>query len=162
MSKILDSTLTPREDVQNLLQEASVSYRELSAWVMGMLMAGAGLFYLKLTLDAGGATGWEAPPVAVFIPYVGLLIVASIIAQTTLAALKPREADAPADERERPLLDRAGNWSGYVLGAGAVGSLIHFLAHGDGDLLFHMLMGSLIVAQTAEYAFQVLLFRRGA
>ncbi len=91
-----------------------------------------------------------------------LVIVASIIAQTTLAVLQPKDANAPADERERPLLDRAGNWSGIVLGVGAVTSLLHFVYHGDGNLLFHSIMGSLILSQIAEYAFQIFLFRRNA
>ena len=79
-----------------------------------------------------------------------------------MALLTPKEANAPADERERPLLDRAGHWSGVVLGAGAVTSLLHFFDHQDGVLLFHMIMGSLILSQIAEYAFQITLIRRNS
>lgn len=139
-----------------------MSYREKSAWLMGALMAVAGLYYLNMAVAASREMGWTTPPVAIFIPYVILVVVASVVAQTTLAVFQPEDANAPADERERPLLDRAGNWSGIVLGAGAVTALIHFISHGDGSLLFHSIMGSLIVSQIAEYAFQIVLFRRNA
>jgi len=75
--------------------------------------------------------------------------------------MAPKEASAPADERERPLLDRAGHRSGLLLGTGAVASLLNFLQHGNGNLLFHMMMGSLILSQLAEYGFQIALLRRG-
>jgi hypothetical protein len=89
-------------------------------------------------------------------------VIGSVAAQVALALSAPNEANAPADERERPALQRAGNWSGVVLGVGAVTSLLHYLQHGNGNLLFHMVLGSLIVAQIAEYVFQIALLRRSA
>lgn len=137
-----------------------MSFREKSAWVMGALTLAAGLYYLHIGLAASRELGWAAPPVMLFMPFTVLVIVASIVAQALLAILTPKEANAPADERERPLLDRAGNWSGLVLAAGAVTSLIFFIRHQDGALLFHGVMASLIVSQVAEYGLQVMLLRR--
>ena len=139
-----------------------MTFREKSAWVMGALMIAAGLYYLNMAIGVSREIGWTAPPIAIFIPYVLLVIIASIAAQTTLALLSPKEANASPDERERPLLDRAGNWSGIVLGAGAISSLIYYLVHSNGNLLFHMVMGSAILSVIAEYAFQIILFRRSA
>ncbi len=139
-----------------------MSFREKSAWVMAALMILAGLYYLNLVVGASRQLGAPAPPVGIFIAYVVLVVIATVAAQVGLAVASPKEADAPADERERPVLQRAGNWSGTVLGAGAVTSLLHFLQHGDGNLLFHMVLGSLIVSQIAEYVFQIALFRRSA
>ena len=133
-----------------------MSFREKSAWVMAAVMAFAGLYYFKL----GREVGWDAPPFGVFVPFVGLVIVASVVAQTTLAIWTPKEASAPADERERPLLDRAGNWAGWVLAAALVGAMWHFLYHRDANLFFHLAMGSLILSQASEYVFQLVLFRR--
>ncbi|WP_374468112.1 hypothetical protein [Phenylobacterium sp.] len=133
-----------------------MSFRECAAWVMAAVMGLAGLCYLLTVRELGGA----APPTAVLISYTVLVVVGSVVAHTVLAIWSPRDADAPADERERPLLDRAGNWSGWVLGAGVVGALWHFLFHGDAVLMFHLLIGSLIVSQLAEYGFQIFLFRR--
>jgi hypothetical protein len=130
-----------------------MSFREKSAWVMAALMTAAGLFYLNLVVGASRDLGGVAPPIGIFIAYTLLVVVGSIVAQ---------EANAPADERESPLLQRAGNWSGVVLGFGAVTSLLTFLVHADGNLLFHMVLGSLIVAQIAEYSFQIALLRRSS
>lgn len=139
-----------------------MSFREKSAWVMAVLMVLAGLYYLNLVVGASRELGAPAPPVGIFITYVVLVVIASVAAQLGLAAYAPKEANAPADERERPVLQRAGNWSGTVLGVGAVASLLHYLQHGDGNLLFHMVLGSLIVSQIAEYVFQIALLRRSA
>ena len=139
-----------------------MSFKEKSAWVMAVVMAVAGLYYLKMVVAASEHIGATAPPIGILIAYVLLVVVASVNAQIILAISSPKEANAPADERERPALDRAGNWSGYVLASGAVASLLYFLSHGDGYMLFHMIMGSLIASQIAEYAFQLLLLRRSA
>jgi hypothetical protein len=136
-----------------------MSFREKSAWVMAALMSGAGLYYLSLVYAASQAIGETAPPMVVFV-FVALVIVGSVVVQIILAVASPKEANAPADERERTVEHRAGNWSGLVLGVGAVTSLGYFLYYADGNLLFHLIMGSLIVSQIAEYAFQILLLRR--
>ncbi|WP_205679330.1 hypothetical protein [Brevundimonas lutea] len=137
-----------------------MSFREKSAWFMGALMVGAGAFYVNMALAVSGEVGAAAPPIAIFIPFTLLVVIASVVGQTTLALLTPRAANAPADEREKPLLDRAGHWSGLVLAAGTVTSLLYFFDHQNGLLLFHTIMGSLIVAQIAEYGLQIALIRR--
>ncbi len=139
-----------------------MSFREKSAWVMAVLTGLAGLYYLNLVVGASWDLGAPAPPVGIFIAYVVLVVIATVAAQVGLAIASPKEADAPADERERPVLQRAGNWSGMVLGLGAVTALLHYLQHGNGDLLFHTVLGSLIVSQIAEYVFQIVLLRRSA
>jgi hypothetical protein len=139
-----------------------MSFREKSAWVMGALMAAAGLFYLSMVLAVSQRTGWAMPSIAILVPFTLLVVIVSVVAQTTMAILTPKEAVAPADERERPLLDRAGHWSGMVLAAGAVTALLGFVWHQNGVLLFHMIMGSLILAQIAEYGLQIALIRRSS
>ena len=136
-----------------------MSFREKSAWLMALLMTAAGLWYFQVVRTASQATGETAPP-AVVITFVVLIVIASVVGQTVLALSSRREATAPADERERLVQQRAGNWSGRVLATGAVLSLGHFMAFGDGNMLFHLVMASLIVAQIADYAFQILLVRR--
>jgi hypothetical protein len=135
-----------------------MSFREKSAWAMGALMLAAGAWYLAMALGAGRHGGGEGALLA-FVPYTLLVVVGSIVAQTALGVLAPKEARAPADERERPILDRAGRWSGLVLAAGAVSSVLGFLLHRDGVVLFHSIMASLIASQTAEYLLQIALFR---
>ena len=139
-----------------------MAFREKSAWVMSAVMALTGVYYLNLVVSASRSAGNTAPPTGILIAYVLLVVIASIIAQVALAYSSPKEANAPADERERPALDRAGNLAGVILSSGTVISLLYFLYRGDAYLLFHMVMGSLIVAQIAEYALQIVLLRRSA
>jgi len=159
--KIFDIALSHVQLRQTFLtQEPQMSFREKWAWVMGALVLAAGLYYLNAALTVSREIGSTASPVAIFIPFTLLIVVASVAARVMFAILAPKEANAPADERERPAVDRAGNWSGLVLGMGAVTSLIYFFSHEDGFLLFHTIMGSLILSLVAEYAFQIMLFRR--
>jgi len=136
-----------------------MSFREKSAWVMAALMAVTGLYYFSIVRSASQALGTTAPA-AVAIVFVMLVVIGSIIAQVVLALTSPREASSPADERERLVTQRAGHWSGLLLATCAVTALGHFLVRGDGSMLFHLVMGSLIVSQIAEYAFQIALLRR--
>lgn len=137
-----------------------MSFREKSAWAMGAVMVLTGLVYLRLVLLIPA----DAPAIAhlgPLIPYVIAVIIASIAVQAALAALAPKEAARPADERERIAIDRAGHWSGFVLGVAVVGGALNFLFFGNGNWLFLWVIGGMIVAQIAEYAFQIWLFRRG-
>ena len=136
-----------------------MSFREKSAWVMAALMAVTGFYYFFIVRSASQALGATAPA-AVVIALVIFVVIGSIIAQVVLALTSLREASAPADERERQVTQRAGHWSGLVLATCAVAALGHFLVHGDGRMLFHLVMGSLIVSQIAEYAIQIVLLRR--
>lgn len=136
-----------------------MSFREKSAWLMALLMTAAGLYYFHIVRAASQALGETAPPMVV-IAFVILVVIGSVVGQIVLALSWRKEAIAPADERERLVQQRAGNWSGYVLAAGAVCSLGHFVVHADGNMLFHLIMASLIVSQISEYAFHIILVRR--
>lgn len=141
---------------------SDLSFREKSAWAMGALFLAITTLYL---VDAQPISWREgiAPPVdRHFIKITIATIVGSIIIQSLLAGRNPKEADAPADERERLILSRAGNLSGLVLGFGTIAALMNYLVHANGDLLFHGVLISLLVSTVAEYALQILFFRRGA
>jgi hypothetical protein len=136
-----------------------MSFREKSAWLMALLMTAAGLYYFHLVRRASQALGETAPPTIV-VAVIFLVVIGAVAGQTMLALSSRKEANAPADERERLVQQRAGSWSGLVLATGAVLSLGHFMVRGDGNMLFHLIMASLIVAQIADYGFQILLVRR--
>jgi len=123
------------------------------------LMAVTGTYYLLIVRMASQALG-ETAPAAVAIGFVILVVIGSIALQVVLAISSPREANEPADERERLVAQRSGSWSGLVLATCVVAALGHFLVRGDGSMLFHLVMGSLIVSQIAEYALQIFLSRR--
>ena len=137
-------------------------FREKTAWAMAAILAGGTAFYLNMVISASRALGQTAPPIIGFvIAYVVVIVIASVILMTALAATSPREANAPADEREKIIGDKAGNWSGYVMVVPALGALWHYAVNGDGNMLFHLVFLSLMLGQIAEYAFQIILYRRG-
>ncbi|QNA86917.1 hypothetical protein G4G27_10690 [Sphingomonas sp. So64.6b] len=127
---------------------------------MSVIIAGTGVWYYLAITAASRTLGYTAPPTGPLIGYTVILVTASVVAQIILALLSPKEADAPADERERRIIDRAGNWSGYVLATGVIFALGHFLFFADGNLLFHLVMGAMIVATLADYLFLILLYHR--
>jgi hypothetical protein len=137
-----------------------MSFREKSAWAMGAVMVITGLFYISIVRQIPS----DAPAVAQaapLIPYVIGVIVLSIITQVALAIGSPKDAETPADERERPLLDKAGHWSGIVLGVAVIHGALQYLWTGQGSTMFHWIVGGLIIAQIAEYGLQVLFLRSG-
>jgi hypothetical protein len=139
-----------------------MSFREKSAWAMALILFAGAIFYFDKVASLSRALGQTAPPMAgLVIAYVVLVVIASIIIMSVLAVSAGKEADAPADEREQIISDKAGNWSGYVLAVPALGALWHYAVNGDGNMLFHLIFLSLMLSQIAEYAFQIALYRRG-
>ncbi|MGI9375468.1 MAG: hypothetical protein ACR2PC_05100 [Tsuneonella suprasediminis] len=134
---------------------ASMSFREKSAWAMMAVMLLSGLLYFNtVSADPG------APVAVALVPYVLVVVVASVLVQVMLAITAPREANSAADERERLVADRAGRWSGTVLAVGVVLAGGAYLWMPNGNMLFHHAMFALIAAQLADYAGQVYLLRR--
>lgn len=138
-----------------------MAFREKSAWAMATLMLLTGIIYLR----AVAAIPAGAPPLAQFGPlalFTFWVVVGSIVIQTVLAVMTPSEAQSPADERELPLIYKAGHWSAYILAGAVLVGAFRFLSNGSGIELFQWAMGGLIASQFAEYAFQIVLFRRGS
>ncbi len=139
-----------------------MSFREKTAWAMSIILTLSGLFYFDKVIGVSQAIGQTAPPIIGFvIAYVVLVVIASIIIMSVLGASAADEANAPADEREKLVVDRAGHWSGYILAFGVAIGLFHFWAQGDGNFLFHACFASLMLSQIAEYGFQIWFLRRG-
>ncbi len=139
-----------------------MSFREKSAWAMSLILLVAGANYFRAVVSVTTELGHTAPPlIGLVIGYVVMIVIASIVIMSVLAASAGREADSPADEREKIILDKAGHWSGYVLAAGVFGGMMNFGIHNDGNLLFHICFASMMASQIAEYAFQIILYRRG-
>jgi hypothetical protein len=139
-----------------------MSFREKSAIAMTIILLVGACYYFEAIISESFAAGSTVPPDMHFmIGYVIMIVIASAIIMSALAWRSSREADAPADEREQRIIDKAGNWSGYVLAAGMVGGIMHYAVNMDGNLLCHIAFASLMASQIADYAFQILLFRRG-
>lgn len=139
-----------------------MSFREKTAWVMTLILSLGAFFYLEDVVSLSRALGRTAPAeIGPVIGFVVFIVVASVIVMSILGGASRGEANAPADERERLIADKAGSWSGVVLAVPAVGALVHYSVNGDGDALFHVVFLSFVLSQIADYAFQIWLFRRG-
>jgi hypothetical protein len=136
-----------------------MSLREKSAWAMGTLILVTGLLWV---LHMDWAVSDDHVHIFDIAHFFIAVIILSIIIQGVLAVTNRGEAGKPADERERVAIWRAGHWSGTVLGVGVILSALTYGLHGGGaSNLFNGVVASLIAAQFAEYAFQILFLRKG-
>lgn len=133
-----------------------MSFREKSAWGMGLVTLMTGLLYAFLV-----GQSMHGPILAAIIPYILLVIVLAVIVQTVLAVLSPAEAMAKADERDRLVIHRAGHIARIVLVIAVLASAATYIALPNGNMLFHHIIGALIVAQLVEYGAQLVLYRGG-
>ena len=138
-----------------------MAFREKSAWLMLIitLLVGGGLTF-EVVQGFNSTSQWP-PAVSVFTRLTVGLIVLSIVGQIALALVDRKSANRSADEREKTIQQRADAYSGILLGVLIVDSLMTYLVHQHGDLLFLMALLSLVVAQAAEYVVEIIGYRRG-
>ena len=138
-----------------------MAFREKSAWLMLIitLLVGGGLTF-EVVQGFNSTSQWP-PAISVFTRLTVGLIVLSIVGQIALAFIDRKSANRPADEREKTIQQRADAYSGILLGVLIVSSLMTYLVHQHGDLLFLMALLSLVVAQAAEYLVEIIGYRRG-
>ena len=140
-----------------------MSFHEKSFWIMGLLLTIIGGWYLKSVWEISQELGETAPPILwLAIVAVIFLVVGAIVGHILAAVISPNDADDTEDERDKQILRQSGNLSGYVLGIGCFAGLWHFFITSDGNLLFHIIVGSLIASQIAEYILTIVFYRRGA
>lgn len=141
----------------------NISFHEKSAWIMGGLLAIIGSWYARsvvsASLEAGEVVG---PDIKLISLATAGLIIASIVSHVIVSVINAEDADDTVDERDSQILNKSGNISGYVLGVGVFAGLWHYFFQQDGNLLFHILVGSLILAQIADYALKIVFYRRAS
>lgn len=135
-------------------------FREKSAWIMSIALLVGGFLYFGAVVSAWSEFGQLASPaIPRIVAYTVCLVVIAIVGHIVIAALAPKDANAPVDEREKQIFTRAGYYSSYVFGAGVVTSLGIYVFSNSGDLLFYTVFASLMMGQIAEYFFQILFYR---
>ena len=139
-----------------------MTFHEKSAWVMAILLIVIGSWYTHTVWQMSLAIGETAPPLLPLIAVAtAALIAGAIVGHIIVAISNPDEAEGETDERDKKVLTRAGNISGYVLGFGCFAALWHYFWDADGNLMFHIIVGSLLIAQIAEYVLTIYFYRRG-
>ena len=87
-----------------------------------------------------------------------ILMVASAIA---VAILSPKEANAPADERERIIGLKAERVASYVLSTLVVCLIGALLMNWNGLLVANLLLGAMVIAEMTKAAAQIAYYRVG-
>lgn len=140
-----------------------MTFHEKSAWIMGVLLTLIGGWYLNTVWGISRELGETAPPMLPLVSVAtAFLVIGAIISHIIIAAADPDNADDNEDERDKQVLRRSGNIAGYVLGFGCFAGLWHFFINSDGNMLFHIVVASLIIGQITDYVLTILFYRRGA
>jgi hypothetical protein len=141
--------------------ELTMPFREKSAWLMVVCLGLTGAAYAATVTTLSKAMGQLAPPlIPLLIVFTVVLAALAAGSHIFVALLTPKDAVAPADERDRSINARAGNWSGYVFAFGVALALGQYLILRSGDMLFYCVFGSWVLAQLSEYVFEIALYRR--
>jgi hypothetical protein len=139
-----------------------MSFREKSAWIRFVLLAGFGVYF------AGIFNHWlnpTEPHTNYFLLFVGLVIaivVLEIATQAFMAIRSPQEAKAPIDERERMIALHATQPAFYVLLVGAFLSIGTMHLGANTWILAHCVLLSIWIAELTRFGTQIYYFRRGA
>jgi hypothetical protein len=126
----------------------SISYREAQAWSFALInIAVLAIYSLEIWANKGIMDGEGLPAFA------GLIIVAVCTTIFTILLIVPtaiifnRTANEKADERDRRIYTEGRSrafWVLFILGCFA---LIAYVFHQIGDLLFHTVLMSILIAQ---------------
>ena len=129
-----------------------MSFREKSTWIslIVTLLVYGGYFI------TGGFTSFMglAGATAVFVTWIVALTIVS-------AVLWPRDANAPADERERLIAHKSAHIAYYVVASGgfiAIGALFFGI---DRVLVANGLFFAMVLGETINDAAQIVYFHRG-
>jgi hypothetical protein len=146
--------------VNTYLGSVVMSFQEKSAYVMVIaLLLGGGLYFYEVLSQSVGLEAWASPVIPGLIHLTFMLVIISIVGHIIIAAISPKEAEAKLDEREKQIFNRAGSFSGSVLGFVVILSLGCYLMSEDGSLLFYTVFAGLIVSQLTEYLTRIFLYR---
>jgi len=139
-----------------------MTFLEKSAWIMTVALTVSGLLYFNAVIVSSQVLGYIAPPNIGLIAFATIVIVAFAIFGHVFAALgSPTDANAPADERDKRVAQRAGNIAGWIQNISVFVGISHFAWLGDGNLLFHTLVLGLVLSQITEYVLAIWFYRRG-
>lgn len=139
-----------------------MSFREKSAWISiatYALVFGGYFFVLWQSWDDRYGQGLS---LGLMIAAVVALIIVAVVLNTVLALFNPKQAVAPADEREALIDLKAERISSYVQSTAVVCLIGALLAGWNAFLVANLLLASLVIAELVKAAAQITHFRRGA
>lgn len=138
-----------------------MSFREKSAWISLLSMAGVYGFYFWTISHAPAATGaLHYGPL--LIRTIVLLVVIQIILNVALAVYRPGEAQAAADERERLIDLKASRIAYFGLVTGVLVACVFGLLTPPTLFTTNSLLFILVVCEVLRAGCQIVFYRLGA
>jgi hypothetical protein len=138
-------------------------FREKSAWialVSTTLFYGA--YFLTVMPPLIGPQEGGSHMLGAFLGALFVLVILQIVLHVAAAALAPKDAQAPRDEREQMIELRAMRVAFYVAQTGAFCALAALLWRNEVALLANLVLLSMVVAEIARAGVTVFGFRRAA
>lgn len=141
-----------------------MSFREKSAWITLIALVIVTLLWTLHFPWGGTFTLAPAPNAFLFHALVWATIsfvVIEVVAHVIVAVRAPREASAPADERERLIALKGTRLGAYVYAALTLSAifLIHLGANQIG--LAYLILFSFVIAEVVNYTARIVYYRRG-
>lgn len=139
-----------------------MSFREKSAWIAltaYSVVFGGYFFQLWRAWDERYALGLS---IGLMIGAVVMLIIISVSLTIGAAMLNRREANAPADERERMIDLKAERIASYTLSTGVVLLIGALLMGWNSILVANLLLASMVISELVKALAQIIAYRRGA
>ena len=140
-----------------------MSYREKSSWIALLLYLGIYGWYawtLAKVIAAGQTETFDYW--GELVSLIVVLVIATIILESIVAAKSPKEAQARRDERERLIHFKAANVGYGVAMVGAVGVIWAIATGKPSFYTANGLFFTMVLAETARHATQIFFFHRGA
>jgi hypothetical protein len=139
-----------------------MSFREKSAWVSLItygLVFGGYFLTLSRAWDESYAQGLS---IGLMVGAVVALIIVAIVLNTAIALFTPKEATAPADERETMIDLKAERIASYTLSIGVLCLIGALLMGWNAYLVANLLLASMVISELVKAVAQIAYFRRGA
>jgi len=146
-----------------MFREQPLSFREQSAWISLLAYAGLyGYYFVTLfgALVAGRAGTFAYSQLLVRVMF--LLVVVEVLLQVAISLRSPKEATAPADERERLIALKATGVAFHVVMIGAATICAAIALGAPAFYTTNGLFLAIVLAEVARNTSQVVSFRRDA
>ncbi|MBR2173954.1 hypothetical protein [Sphingopyxis sp.] len=139
-----------------------MAFREKIDWLsFAVILLGFSAYFWIFPYGVGDREGLAAQA-GLLIALAIIFTIVMTIAATLLALMRPRDANAPADERDRNITRRASGIAYYVLIVGLAGCFA--LAHITRDLVLvlNAVLAAAVVAELVRLGLQIRFYRTGA
>jgi len=135
-----------------------MAFREKTAWISLLATLGIyGFYFSALASARGNSAEFFALLIETMITFVVVFVALTIV----VAILSPKDADAPADEREKLIGLKAERVAYYAVSTGAVAGMLAAFCGLSGFWIANVLFLTLVVAGLAKDAMCIVLYRAG-